>query len=167
MPKGKVPHYSLALMKFRAVLTATALAGRLLVPVAHAAGPDDLYLDAYRLIQEADQYSGAGQTEQARQRYADAEANLKKIQTSYPEYNKNAVEFRLEYIREHTKGLPAPKPESAPAAAPKASPTTPAEQIRDLNNRIAQLESDNSILQGKLKEALAPQPAALDPRRIR
>ena len=108
-------------MKFRAVLTAAALGSRLLFPALHAAGPDDLYLDAYRLIQEGDQYSSAGQTDIARQRYSDAETNLKKIQVSYPEYNKNAVEFRLEYIREHTKGLPAPKAENAQPAAPKAA----------------------------------------------
>src|SRR5689334_9530238 len=115
-------------MKVRAVLTVAALAARLLVPVVHAAGPDDLYLDAYRLIQEGDQFSSGGQPEVARQRYADAEANLKKIQASYPEYNKNAVEFRLDYIREHTKGLPAPKPDTGPAATPKPAATTPAEQ---------------------------------------
>src|SRR5437868_8639379 len=119
LPKGKVPHYSLDLMRFRAVLTAAALSGRLLVSVANAAGPDDLYLDAYRLIQEGDQFSSAGQPEVARQRYADAEANLKKIQTSYPEYNKNAVEFRLEYIRDHAKGLPGPKPETGIVTSPK------------------------------------------------
>jgi Tfp pilus assembly protein PilF len=150
-------------MKFRAVLIAAALSGRLLVSVAQAAGPDDLYLDAYRLIQEGDQFTSAGQGEIARQRYADAEANLKKIQSSYPEYNKNAVEFRLDYIHAHTKTLPAPKPENAATAAPKLAPASPAEQIRDLNNRVAQLEADNTMLQAKLKEALAPQPAALDP----
>jgi Flp pilus assembly protein TadD len=163
LPKTNGAQYILALMKFRAVLTAAALGARLLLPAVHAAGPDDLYLDAYRLIQEGDQYSSAGQTDIARQRYTDAETNLKKIQTSYPEYNKNAVEFRLEYIREHTKGLPVPKAESAPTAPKPSRAATPAEQIRELNTRIAQLEADNGMLQAKLKEALAPQPAALDP----
>jgi tetratricopeptide (TPR) repeat protein len=153
-------------MKVRAVLILAALSLRMLAPSLQAAGPDDLYLDAYRLIQEADQFVAAGQAELARQRYADAEANLKKIQASYPEYNKNAVEFRLEYAREHTKSLPAPKTEVVPAAPKPARPggaPSREEEMKDLNNRIAQLEANNAMLEAKLKEALAAQPAATDP----
>jgi tetratricopeptide (TPR) repeat protein len=167
LPKGKTPYYILHLMKFGAVWMLAAICSCLLVASGRAAGPDDIYLDAYRLIQEGDQYSGAGQIELARQRYADAEANLKKIQTSYPQYNRNAVEFRLEYIRERTKTLPSAQPEGVQPGAQKAvrpaAPGSPAEQVKELNGRVAQLEADNAMLQAKLKEALAPQPASLDP----
>jgi tetratricopeptide (TPR) repeat protein len=162
LPKGKGRLYIPDLMKLRAVLI---LAAGLVLPGVQGAGPDDLYLDAYRLIQEADQFAGAGQADMARQRYTDAETNLKKIQGSYPQYNRNAVEFRLEYVRERANALPpAREGQPAPAATP-ARPTarTPQDQIAELNTRVAQLEADNGMLQAKLREALAPQPAALDP----
>ncbi|HTG43561.1 MAG TPA: tetratricopeptide repeat protein [Verrucomicrobiae bacterium] len=155
-------------MKFGAVFTLVAFLFGLALPQPEAAGPDDLYLDAYRFMQEAEQLTTSGQVELARQRYADAETNLRKIQGSYPSYNKNAVDFRLEYVQERVKALPGPKPEAAQAAGQKvtrpSAPSSREEQLRDLNGRIAQLEADNAMLQAKLKEALAPQPASLDPR---
>ncbi len=133
------------------------------MPGTKAAGPDDLYLDAYRLIQEGDQFVSAGQGELARQRYADAETNLRRIQTSYPDYQKNAVDFRLDYIHEHVKNLPGAKAETSQPAAKPGRPGSKDDQIKDLNARVAQLEANNSLLEAKLKEALAPQPAATDP----
>lgn len=164
LPNRNAPHYILALMRFRAVLTLIAVSARLAGPPVHAAGPDDLYLDAYRLIQEGDQFAGAGQSDLARQRFSDAETNLKKIQGSYPEYNKNAVDFRLEYVRDRVKSLPGPRPAESATQPARPVSRTPADQMRELNSRISQLEGENSVLQAKLKEALAPQPAALDPR---
>ncbi|HEV8542615.1 MAG TPA: tetratricopeptide repeat protein, partial [Verrucomicrobiae bacterium] len=156
-------------MKRAAVLCLAAICfGLLAIPRALAAGPDDLYLDAYRMIQEGDQFTAANQPDIARQRYSDAETNLKKLQGSYPNYSKGAVEFRLEYLHGKLKALPAPREQAAPPSAPPESkppiPANPQDQIKPLTDQIAQLQSENATLQAKLKEALAAQPAAVDPR---
>jgi Flp pilus assembly protein TadD len=145
--------------------------GLLLGARSFAASPDDIYLDAYRLIHEADQHTAANQVELARQRYLEAQENLKKLQASYPNYSKNAVEFRLDYIGEKVKNLPTPKAQAgqAPSQPAPSAPrdrtiiSSPAEQINALNERIAQLQGDNAGLLAKLQEALAPKPAAVDP----
>jgi Flp pilus assembly protein TadD len=151
-------------MKLGSLLRIAGLCAVLLASSTRAAGPDDMYLDAYRLIQEADQISAA-QPEQARQRYGQAQDFLKKIQNSYPEYSKAAVTFRLEYIGEKLKGLPASHEAQPAATQPRiAAPARPEDQLKALHEQIARLEADNSMLQAKLKEALAPQPASVDPR---
>ena len=157
----KSAHYIRAGMKFasvRWVLFVLLAAGLHL----RAAGPDDSYLEAYKLIQEADQLFGGSQSELARSRYAQAEEFLKRLQTSYPNYSRQAVEFRLEYIREKMRGLPSgSKPAESPA--PAARPAPAANPLAEMTQRVAQLEANNQLLQAKLQEALAPRPAAMDP----
>src|SRR5436190_6035214 len=88
-------------MRFRsAVLSAALLFAPLGVGRVTAAGPDDIYLQAYNLIQEGDEYSRAGRTDLAKQRYGEAEKNLAKLQKSYPSYNTTAVGIRMEYVSE-------------------------------------------------------------------
>lgn len=128
-----------------------------------AAGPDETYLEAYQLIQEADQLVGTSQPDLARQRYERARENLKRLQTSYPNYSKAAVAFRLEYLEDKLKGIPASAQASQPAAPAPRRPATGLGALAELTNRVSQLESDNALLQAKLQEALAPRPAAVDP----
>jgi tetratricopeptide (TPR) repeat protein len=111
------------------------------------------------LIQEADSLLQTGQNESARQRYSDAAANLKRLQTTHPNYNKAAVDFRLEYVDEKLKGLPAKdqdRPQTRPA---EVNPNDP----KALRERIAQVEAENATLQAKLQEALSARPAEIDP----
>lgn len=153
-------------MKFASLLLALAL-----VPIAtfraQAAGPDETFVEAYRLIQEADQLAGTSQPDLARQRYQQAHDNLRRIQAAYPNYSKAAVSFRLDYVAEKLKSLPASAAPAQPAAPAPRRPALPAlsgaAALAELTNRIAQLESDNALLQAKLQEALAPRPAAVDP----
>jgi Flp pilus assembly protein TadD len=147
-------------MKVGSVLYAVAAAAALLVnTAAQSGGPDDLYLEAYRLIQEADDLSATGQKELARERYNAAQSSLKRLQTSHPSYSRNAVEFRLEYVDEKLKALPAAAEQAAPREAKPLNPNDP----KALQGRIAQLEAENQLLQAKLQEALAARPAAVDP----
>jgi Flp pilus assembly protein TadD len=149
-------------MKFASALFGFAL---LLAAGLHlrAAGPDDVYLEAYRLIQEGDKLIGTSQPELARQRYDRAEKNLKQLQVSYPNYSKQAVQFRLDYVREKMRLLPSSETPAPPAATTPRPAPSGAPSAAELTSRIAQLEADNQLLQAKLQEALAPRPAAVDP----
>ena len=55
---------------------------------------------------------------------------------------------------------PAPVPPIAAASA-TAAPESQSDALRD---QVKQLQAENGMLQAKLKEALAAQPASLDPR---
>ena len=117
------------------------------VSALRAATPDELYLDAFRLIQQADNLSSRGQKAVARERYQEARENLEKLQKSYPSYNKTAVQYRLNYVNQQAAALPKPA-EPAPAertAAPAAA--TP-------EARVAELQSENQMLQAKLQYSL-------------
>ena len=66
------------------------------------------------------------------------------------------------------KSTPAPPP--APVAPPPAKPSEPerqlASQVAALQEDVRRAQADKSTLEAKLKEALAAQPAALDPREL-
>lgn len=153
-------------MKFCSVLRTAALAGGLWwASASWGAGPDDIYLDAYRLIQEADQIAPS-QPKLARQRYLEAQTNLKKLQGSHPAYSRTAVEYRLEYVSGKLGALPADPEAASPAAAaesPAEPAATPAPLDLEAGQRLARLQADNAMLQAKLQEALAARPAAIDP----
>jgi len=153
-------------MRFRAVLGKICCAGLLLAaaPVG-AATPEDLYLDAYRWIQEGDQLLSVGNSEQAQRRYDEAQVNLKKLQSAYPAFNPRAVEYRLEYVQKQI-GSTGRRKDPAPAAPVAPRRPGPADSARVWQERVNQLEAENTLLQGKLQEALAPRPAAVDPQEL-
>jgi tetratricopeptide (TPR) repeat protein len=148
-----------------------------------AAGPDEAYVDAYQLIQDADTLAGGGQRDRALEKYRDAEAALKAIQSSYPNWNAKTIEFRLRYLEQQLArpavpestvttrpARPAVLPRAIPAAKPAIVPTAELlardQQITNLTERIRILEGERNILNAKLQEALAAQPAATDPREL-
>ncbi len=164
LPNRKSALYILPLMKFGSVLRACSVSAALIVNVAAQSTPDDLYIQAYESIQQADQLTHSGQTERARDRYRAAETALKKLKDGYPSYNVRAVDFRLEYVQEKLKVLPAPKQSPERPAAPATLPTlSPQEDAKALLNQIQALQAENANLQAKLREALAPKPASVDP----
>src|ERR1039457_1567851 len=92
LPKPWRLHYDgcmkrLLIVAFAALLT--------LSPWVRAEGPDDKYIEIYQIIQEGDQLAARGQADLARQRYSEAQTELKKLQASYPNWNEKLVEFRL------------------------------------------------------------------------
>jgi len=146
---------------------------------ARAQNPDDQYVGIYATIQQGDALHDSGQVSAAIGRYLDAQAALKKLQTAYPDWNPKVVNFRLNYLaaklataRARIPAAPAPVPviatKSSPAApAPAAAPSQELlDELRALREQVGQLQADKSLLDAKLKEALAAQPAALDPREL-
>ena len=165
LPNRKSLLYSLRLMKVGSVLRAFGVSAALFVNVSAQVGsPDDLYLQAYEDIQAAEELEKGGQRDRARDRYSEAEATLKKLQSSYPSFNVRAVEFRLDQVKDRLKTLPAPKApvEQRPAATPLPS-ATPQQDTKALTEHIRALQAENATLSAKLQEALAPKPASVDP----
>ncbi len=140
-------------------------------------GPDDLYLNIYYAIKEGDSLVQKDQPAQALAKYKEAQAALDAFQKGYPEWNREVVKFRLNYVASKIAAL---APQAAPLASKPAQgaelgkagapPEKPAPKASVLETRIAalqaqlgQLQADNGQLQDKLKEALAAQPAAVNP----
>jgi Flp pilus assembly protein TadD/predicted nucleic acid-binding Zn-ribbon protein len=185
-------------------LSSAVLAAALgLSTAARAEGPDDQYIEIYKVIQEGDQLAGSGQPDLAKQRYLQAQSELKQLQASYPNWNQKLVDFRLHMIETKLGGAvpqpaqaaqptaPVPQaparvkaeaPENVPSSpappaapvvtAPTPTPAVPAapderdRQIRALQERVQGLEANKTVLEAKLREALAAQPAAVDPREV-
>jgi hypothetical protein len=156
------------------------------VSLAIAQGPDDQYILIYNLIQEADSLSNADQPARALTKYLEAQADLQKLQKSYPDWNAKVVNFRMNYlgtkVGEVTRRVPAPlasAPASAamlpasgaarPALTAPGAPAPPANwenQLQALQSQVRRLEDDKVALEAKLKEALSAQPARSDPREL-
>lgn len=144
-----------------------------------AEAQDDQYLRIYGLIQEGDALAASGEGTQGLARYLEAQSALKQFQRMFPDWNPGVVKYRIEYlaarISEATTQPSAAKPAEAPA--PKTPPAAatggqPAEasalemQLNILQSQIRQLQADKMLLEAKLKESLAAQPAAVDPREL-
>ncbi len=154
--------------------------------VAHAqAGPDEQYVMIYGMIGQADALAEAGQPQQARVEYQAALTELQKFAMIYPEWSTNIVTFRKTYLAEKIAAaevvLPVetaspelpPVSANGPSGAVRASvspPTAPdarmEAQLLDLQTQVANLQAGNANLTVKLREALAAQPAAVDPREL-
>lgn len=148
--------------------------------VALGQGLDDEYVQIFRTIEEADALSSSAPN-QALAKYLDAQAALDRLHKGSPEWNTRIVNYRLTYLAGRIAALSANNPGSAAAqppagtkpptttapAAPSAAPATaPANwqaQMNILNEQLRQAQADRSLVEAKLKEALALRPAAVDP----
>ncbi|MGA3163825.1 MAG: tetratricopeptide repeat protein [Verrucomicrobiota bacterium] len=151
-----------------------------LLPTRAEQNPDDQYIIIYALMQQADTLEDSGDLHQALADYVEARNELGKFQKVFPDWNPKIVNFRLDYLAEKIAGLTArlpaapqsetPLSAAAPAPVPPvaaASATAGLEsQLGALRDQVKQLQADNGTLQAKLKEALAVQPAAVDPREL-
>jgi len=151
---------------------------------ARAQSTEEQYVRIYNLIQQADALNGNGLFDQALPKYLEAQSALKQIQKFNPSWNPKVVNYRLDYLAGRIEagaakssgpaGRPAapargvavpaqtrtsPESPSAPAPANEANPEA-------LQRTVARLQSEKTILEAKLKEALATQPAAVDPREL-
>jgi tetratricopeptide (TPR) repeat protein len=167
-------------MKWFAVIATLLLA----FSGARAEGPDDQYVTIYNLIQEADKLNSGGQPSEALPKYLEAQTALQRFQKGYPDWNTKVINFRLNYVATRIAAVSAKVPAAVmPAtdstvtkpAAPSSTgpqPVKPAapgdweNQLAALNDQVRQLQADKAVLEAKLKEALAVQPAALDPREL-
>jgi Flp pilus assembly protein TadD len=142
---------------------------------ARAQAQDDQYIRIYSLIQEGDSLKSS-QPAAAFAKYGDAQKRLQQFQKSYPDWNGNVVKYRLNYLAANLAEMSASNPAlTLPVAAAKtnallplkgqASPDTE-NQLGALQSQIRQLQTDNNLLESKLKEALRIQPAMADPRTV-
>lgn len=144
------------------------------------------YVQIYNVIQLADSYHNAGQPGKALPHYLEAQSALERLQRLNPEWNPKVVNFRLNYLADKITALSGSKPTAAvpspstnpappatlpapakvPPAAPPALSAESQQQLAALQNDVNRLQSEKAILEAKLKEALATQPAAVDPREL-
>jgi len=147
---------------------------------------DDQYVGIYNLIQQGD---GLAETQpaEALAKYLAAQTSLQRLQSLNPGWNPKVVNFRLTYLADKIAELPGAKPKpaapvstttpptvnkgagSTPARATETKPTPESEaeqQIRGLQDTVRRLQADKTILEAKVREAFATQPAAIDPREL-
>lgn len=148
---------------------AVAALSMLVALPASAQSPDDRYVTAYNLIQEADRLADSGQSRVAVTKYLEAQVAVKELQTQYPDWNAPLVAYRLTYISGRIEPLTRKADAAREPPAPTATETAAARAARQaelLQEQINQLAAQNSLLQAKLREALKVQPAAVDPREL-
>jgi chromosome segregation ATPase len=141
-------------------------------------GPDDQFIVAYNLIQQAEQSRDA---RVASHLFEQAHSQLLKIQRSYPSWNERVINYRLRFCSEKLATLreaAAKSPATAPGTntpAGAVAPVVPAPdapsgevltQFNELNDRIRRLATEKQALEAKLREALSAQPAPIDPREL-
>ncbi len=157
---------------------------------ARAEGPDDQYVRIYNLIQQADSLQANGQPSQALAKYLEAQSGLQRFRKGYPEWNVKVVNFRINYLAAKVAALSGSTPPAAPAPAVAASkdggplkasvpgslpgtmpgsvgssaPSDLQNQLNLLKEQARQLQAEKQVLEAKLKEALAAQPASVDAR---
>src|SRR5436190_1771092 len=145
-----------------------ALLGLLLLGVTGyplcAQSPDDRFVQAYSLLEEADKLNASRQSAAAVTKYLEAQVVLNNLQQAYPEWNPRLVGFRLQYISGKLEPLTQKAPPPAKGQAPAAASFN--DQLHGLQEDIDRLASQNTLLQAKLREALSVQPAAVDPREL-
>ena len=141
-------------------------------------GADDRYVSIYGLIEQADNLAQTGDPGEAVAAFDDAQKQLQQFKREFPDWNPNIVSFRLNHIAEQVADLktrPAyaaalrrsqPPVTNAPAfGLPPVSLALPTDSD-NLRAQLAAAQAANDTLQAKLKEALAVQPAAVDPHEL-
>lgn len=147
-----------------------------------AQGLDDQYFAIFSLIQEGDTLS-ATDPAKAVGKYVQAQTILQRFQKGNPDYNPQVVSFRLNYLAGRLAELSSATAQGAPVTPgltnritgevtppPRGESTNaPGDlqwQVDALKEQVKQMIADRALLQAKLKEALAAQPAESDPREL-
>jgi tetratricopeptide (TPR) repeat protein len=155
-------------MKFFAMFAMILFAAGLL-PASAQKIADDQFITFLGLIQQADALVSSGQPQPALNQYVALQGELQKFQKNFPDWQPAIVKFRLKYLADKITDLTAQIPAAPPAATVTAANANPAPEISpadaelaSLRGQLQALQSDNTLLTAKLKEALAAQPAMLD-----
>ena len=156
-----------------------ALGALILAEIPNALAQDDQYVQIFSLIQQGDVLNNSQSAGPALAKYLEAQNRLRQFQKVYPDWNTGVVNFRLSYLADRIADLtpktsnastPAATGAAIPAAVapvPAANPPSDfAEQVRALQSTIRQLQADNLVLEAKVREAFAAQPAAVDAREL-
>jgi tetratricopeptide (TPR) repeat protein len=160
-----------AAMKFLSLVV--MLLGCLCLPARAQQDADTKYIGIYGALQQADQLAQTGAPGEALAAYTDVQSQFQQFQKLFPTWNPNIVSFRMSHISDIIADLKSrpgvavkkiAKP-AAPANVP-APVNPPAGELDDLRAQLQAAQAANEQLQAKVKEALAVQPAAVDPREL-
>ena len=153
-------------------VAALLFAGLLSVAQAQS-DADSKYVGIYGIIQQADQLGEAGEPGEALAAFADAQSQLQQFKKVYPDWNPNIITFRLNLVTDRIAALKGRMPASVPSAGAGSLPVTPVvptpqapPELDAVRSQLQGAQAANDLLQAKLKEALAAQPAAIDPREL-
>ncbi len=138
-----------------ALLVASTLAARA------QGGPDDAYVRAFALIEEASKANQANQLRSAYEKFSRAQTSLKELQKSDPNWNAPVVELRLRLVDEALKTLRPKLPAASADPAPMKPVVPDASSPAALGQQIQYLQAQNAALEAKLKEALSMQSGTL------
>lgn len=154
---------------------------------ARADGPDTQYIRVYNAIREADNLLQNGQNRAAYDKFIEAQSGLNNLHKAYPDWSERLVQFRLNYVNDKIDSLrpSIPVPAAAPSATTNNTPAAVATPISTtlvenpvvssggLENKVQALTEENrrlatekGLLEAKLREALAAQPAAVAPQEL-
>jgi tetratricopeptide (TPR) repeat protein len=144
-----------------------------LAPITRAETADDRYVEIYSWIEQGDALLKEGQTRLATDKYQEAQAALRALQKNHPGWNPKILSFRLDYVSGKLAQL-GPDALSKPASALRTdkpaeavvSPEAASGKLQEMQQQMAWLTKQNSVLEAKLKEALSVQPAIADPREL-
>lgn len=141
---------------------------------ARAESADDQYVTIFNLIQQADALS-VNQPADALAKYLEAETALQRFQKGNPDWNARIVAFRLKYLASRILAVSPQAPSKAELPVTRLQASTPPaqpapvdwqNQLNALRQQARQLQADKTMLEAKLKEALAIQPATVDAREV-
>ena len=150
---------------------------------------EEQYVRIYNLIQSGDALSASGKPDLALPKYLEAQTALQRIQKLNPEWAQKVVAFRLRDLEEKIVAISGGKPITPPSVIlrpriespesvvtiptppkPEARPLTPSlevtQQLATYQEELRKLQTEKTILESKLKEALRTQPASIDPREL-
>jgi tetratricopeptide (TPR) repeat protein len=182
LPNGDGFSYVATMKRFAAL--AVLFLTFMLSPARAQQGADDQYLIIYSLMQQADSLNSAGHSSEALAGFVEAQGELVKFQKAYPDWNPKIVNFRLNYLAEKIveltpqvpaipqSGTPqvpatnAPPPVMSTPAVPPATGADFEARLKALQAQVQGVQADNTTLEARLKEALATQPAMVDPREL-
>ena len=181
LPKHGTLRYR-ASMKHCVLLTIILLALGLAAARAQS-GPDERYVGIFSMIEQADALAASGQPQQAQAEYQAALTELQTFAGLYPAWGTNIITFREQYLADKiaattnlvstatppATGDTAVPPASQPPAPAPAGPGPDAAltaQLADLRAQVDNLQAGNTTLEVKLREALAAQPATVDPHEL-
>jgi tetratricopeptide (TPR) repeat protein len=151
-----------AMKRFGMLLLGAAL---LWAPSLAAQTPDELFVQVYNLITQADALKENGRNIDAEAKYREALKALNALEKEYPYWNRRVVEYRRQYLSDRVGTEPV---EATPTAdAGEGSPLVPVQlpdpEIEALRREVRQLQADRMRLEARLREALTAQPAAVTP----
>jgi tetratricopeptide (TPR) repeat protein len=150
------------------------------VVTSWAQSTDEQYVRIYNLMQRGVALEALGRSDEALTNYLEANTALTQLKRVQPTWNPQIVDYRLRYLAERIEAIPSSARPATPARtvatvvaaaeSPQPGPASASNelqsQLEGMQESLRRLQSEKTILEAKLREALATQPAAIDPREL-